>query len=44
MSQEMGEKDRAGVIDGFESLGTEIGTETARMVAQRQEMMKGAKS
>lgn len=44
MSQEMGEKDRAGVIDGFESLGTEIGTETARMVAQRQELMKEAKS
>lgn len=44
MSQEMGEKDRTGVIDGFESLGTEIGTETARMVAERQELMKGIKS
>lgn len=44
MSQEMGEKDRAGVINGFESMGTEIGTETARMVAERQELMKKVKS
>ncbi|KAJ5186343.1 transcriptional regulator [Penicillium cf. viridicatum] len=44
MSQEMGEKDRAGVIDGFESLGTEVGAEAARMVAERQELMKGVRS
>lgn len=44
MSQEMGEKDRTGVIDGFESLGTEAGTEIVRTVAERQDLMKKAKS
>ncbi|OJZ91253.1 hypothetical protein ASPFODRAFT_125686 [Aspergillus luchuensis CBS 106.47] len=40
MSQEMGEKDREGVIEGFRSLGTEAGTEIANMVAERQDLMK----
>ncbi|KAB8225695.1 transcriptional regulator PAI 2-type [Aspergillus novoparasiticus] len=44
MSQEMGEKDRAGVIGGFESLGTEMGTEIARTIVERQDLMKKSRS
>ncbi|CAG8930485.1 unnamed protein product [Penicillium salamii] len=40
MSQESSEKDRAGVIDGFENLGTDVGREIARTVRERQEMNK----
>ena len=38
MSQEMGQGDRGGVIDGFNGLGTETGTYLADLVKQRGEM------
>ncbi|KAH8424652.1 FMN-binding negative transcriptional regulator [Aspergillus melleus] len=44
MSQESGEKDREGVIAGFESLGTEAGLEMARTVAERQDLMQRRKA
>jgi transcriptional regulator len=40
MSQELKEGDRAGVIAGFERLGTEVGNEIAKTVREREEVMK----
>ncbi|OJD33885.1 transcriptional regulator [Diplodia corticola] len=39
MSQEMGEGDREGVVRGFEALGSELGSEMARVVREREELM-----
>jgi transcriptional regulator len=44
MSQEMGVGDREGVIRGFESLGTEVGTEMAKVVRERGEMRDSRKT
>jgi len=40
MSQEMPEKDREGVIVGFENLNSAVGKEMARTVSERQETMR----
>lgn len=40
MSQELGDKDRTGVIEGFEALGSEVGTAMAQTVSIRQEILK----
>lgn len=40
MSQEMGAGDRAGVIHGFQNLGTEKGTEIAQCIQEREKLMK----
>ncbi|KAE8380071.1 putative FMN-binding domain-containing protein [Aspergillus bertholletiae] len=44
MSQELGQGDRDGVIRGFQSLGTDVGTEVSRCVSERQELAKKNKS
>lgn len=41
MSQEMGEKDRMGVIDGFEAMESETGKAMAKMVKERGEAIQG---
>lgn len=38
MSQEIGQGDRDGVVEGFEGLGTEVGDEVAGMVKERGEL------
>ena len=38
MSQEMGEGDRKGVIEGFDSLGTDVGKGISQTVKERAEM------
>ncbi|OTA55870.1 hypothetical protein K449DRAFT_357011 [Hypoxylon sp. EC38] len=38
MSQEMGQGDSDGVIKGFSSLGSEIGTEMAKLVEERRDL------
>lgn len=38
MSQEMGQGDREGVINGFEDMGTDVGKGIAEMVKERAEM------
>ena len=40
MSQELGEGDRQGVVQGFEGLGSEVGHGMARTVRERGEMKK----
>lgn len=44
MSQEMSEGDRAGVIDGFKKLGTELGTKMSETVEERSELKKARKA
>ena len=44
MSQEMGHGDRQGVIDGFHSLGSDVGVHLAELVKQRGEMQDASKS
>lgn len=41
MTQEMGQGDRQGVIDGFKSLGSEVGLDMAELVKQRGELKDG---
>lgn len=43
MSQEMGKGDREGVIDGFTSLGSDIGKHVACLVKERGEIKDAAK-
>ncbi|KAI1412028.1 putative FMN-binding domain-containing protein [Hypoxylon sp. FL1857] len=43
MSQEMGQGDTDGVIKGFRRLGTEVGTEMAKLVEERRDL-KAARS
>ncbi|KAJ5317607.1 hypothetical protein PENANT_c038G06582 [Penicillium antarcticum] len=43
MSQEMGEKDREGIINGFHNLGSDVGTHLAGMVKECSEMKDAAK-
>lgn len=43
MSQEMGKGDREGVINGFNSLGTDVGAGIARTVKERGELKDAAK-
>jgi transcriptional regulator len=38
MSQEMGEGDRNGIINGFEHLGSEVGNDVAKLVKERGEL------
>lgn len=38
MSQEMGDGDRKGVIEGFNALGSDVGSSIAEMVRERGEM------
>jgi transcriptional regulator len=44
MSQEMGEKDRQGIIDGFNTLGSDVGTSLAATIKERGEMKDAAKT
>ncbi|TQV97956.1 transcriptional regulator [Cordyceps javanica] len=44
MSQEMSEGDRAGVVAGFRSLGTELGTKMSELVQERSELKKARKA
>ena len=43
MSQELKEGDRMGVVEGFEALGTDEGTEIARTVREREAIMNEKK-
>jgi transcriptional regulator len=43
MSQEMGQGDREGIVEGLEGLGTEIASEVARTVKERGDMKDKAK-
>ncbi|OGE57160.1 hypothetical protein PENARI_c002G02429 [Penicillium arizonense] len=43
MSQEMGEKDREGIIDGFSNLGSDVGNHLAGTIKERGEMKDAAK-
>lgn len=43
MSQESSEGDRAGIISGFQKLGTELGSKMAETVAERGEIKKAKK-
>jgi transcriptional regulator len=42
MSQEMGEKDREGIIDGFSNLGSDVGNHLAGTIKERGEMKDAA--
>ncbi|KAL0261582.1 hypothetical protein SLS55_003012 [Diplodia seriata] len=44
MSQELAEGDREGVVKGFEGLGSEVGSEMARVVKEREELMERRKA
>ncbi|CAI7609462.1 unnamed protein product [Penicillium manginii] len=43
MSQELGEGDRKGVVEGFNNLGSDVGTNLAGLVKERGEMKEAAK-
>ncbi|OQE25201.1 hypothetical protein PENSTE_c006G01274 [Penicillium steckii] len=43
MSQELGQGDRQGVIEGFNNLGSDVGTNLAGLVKERGEMKDAAK-
>jgi transcriptional regulator len=44
MSQELGQGDREGVIQGFSNLGSEVGTQIAELVKERGEMKHAEKN
>ncbi|KAJ5167147.1 uncharacterized protein N7482_005928 [Penicillium canariense] len=44
MSQELGQGDRNGVIEGFHNLGSDVGTHIAEMVKERGEMKDAEKN